>query len=241
MDERLKHTADYFETMKIGLDEKFKFNCTMCGKCCINRDDILLTPNDVFKMSDALGLEISDFIKKYCEVYRGQSSKIPIVRLLPVGPMKRCPLLKGNRCAVHHVKPVVCAMFPIGRCLIVDDDSKKGGEITVKDIQYIFTAPGCGDKKKEHTVREWLKDFNISDEDKYFIKWQQTVTVLIKFMHENESKLEEHYLNRLEKFIFLVLYLSYDFNTEFFPQFVRNADFMIEKIKDLNLRIGGAE
>ena len=239
MDQRLKHIVDNFETMKIGLDEKFKFNCTMCGKCCIDRDDILLTPKDLFKISNALGLIISDFLKQYCEVYIGHSSKVPIVRLLPVGPMKRCPLLKGNRCAVHHVKPVVCAMFPIGRCLQLDDESKRNGEFTARDIQYIFTNPGCGDKRKEHTVREWLKDFNISDEDEFFVKWHQTIAVLSRFMRENESKLDEHYLNGLENLIFLVLYLSYDFEKDFFPQFVYNADLLIEKIK--NFKIGGTE
>ena len=236
MDERLKHIVDNFETMKIGLDDKFKFNCTMCGKCCINRDDILLTPRDVFKMANALDLQISDFLKQYCEVYVGHSSKIPIVRLLPVGPTKRCPLLKGTRCAVHQVKPVVCAMFPIGRCLQLDDDAKRGGEFSVSDIQYIFTNPGCGDKRKEHTVRDWLKDFNISDEDEYFIKWHQTIAVLSRFIHENESKLDEHYLNGLENLIFLALYLSYDFEKDFFPQFIQNADTLVAKIKELKIR-----
>lgn len=241
MDQRLKNIIKNFGTMKLGLDDKFKFNCTMCGKCCINREDILLTPKDVFKMSNALGLEIPSFLKKYCEVYIGQSSKIPVVRLSPVGPTKRCPLLTGNRCSVHHAKPVVCAMFPIGRCIMCAAGPEGGVEFTAKDIQYIFTDPGCGDKNKEHTVREWLKDFNIPDEDEYFVKWYQTAAVLSGFMHENESKLEKQFLDDLEDFIFLVLYLSYSFDKDFFPQFVRNADFMVEKIKVLSHMTGGAK
>ena len=231
MDKRLKYIIDNFDTMKIGLDEKFKFNCTMCGRCCIGREDILLNPKDLFRVSKASGLQINDFIHQYCEVYVGQSSKIPIVRLLPVGPTKRCPLLKGNRCSVHQVKPTVCAMFPIGRCIRLDDDSKKNGEFGVKDIQYIFQKTGCGDNKKEHTVREWLKDFNMSDEDEFFIKWQKTISFFSLFFHENESKLEEEMLDRLENFIFFILYLSYDFEKEFFPQFTRNADTLIEMFK----------
>lgn len=36
----LKEQLGYTE---IGLDETFKFHCTQCGKCCIHRDDILLS------------------------------------------------------------------------------------------------------------------------------------------------------------------------------------------------------
>ena len=47
MDNRLKEIVDNFDSLKIGVDEPFRFHCTMCGKCCINREDILLTPRDM--------------------------------------------------------------------------------------------------------------------------------------------------------------------------------------------------
>lgn len=47
MDNRLKEIVDNFDSLKIGVDEPFRFHCTMCGKCCINREDILLTPRDI--------------------------------------------------------------------------------------------------------------------------------------------------------------------------------------------------
>ena len=47
MDKRLKNIRDNLESMKIGLDEPFKFHCTMCGECCIHREDILLSPKDI--------------------------------------------------------------------------------------------------------------------------------------------------------------------------------------------------
>ena len=41
MRNKLKYIAENLDSLKIGLDETFKFNCTMCGKCCIERDDIM--------------------------------------------------------------------------------------------------------------------------------------------------------------------------------------------------------
>lgn len=41
----LKEQLGYEE---IGLDDIFVFHCTQCGKCCIHREDILLSPKDLF-------------------------------------------------------------------------------------------------------------------------------------------------------------------------------------------------
>lgn len=71
MDNRLKEIVDNFDQMKIGLDEPFKFHCTMCGKCCIDREDILLTPRDIYNMSKELGLNPRDFFYRLLrELYR---------------------------------------------------------------------------------------------------------------------------------------------------------------------------
>lgn len=44
MDERLKYITDNFDNLHIGLDDTFRFHCDQCGKCCIDREDILLNP-----------------------------------------------------------------------------------------------------------------------------------------------------------------------------------------------------
>ena len=88
MSNKLKYIAENLDSLKIGLDETFKFNCTMCGKCCIDREDILLKPKDLFIAFKELSMKPHDFIQKYCECYVGDSSRLPIVRLKPVGQNK---------------------------------------------------------------------------------------------------------------------------------------------------------
>ena len=111
----------YWTNRETGLDEEFKFNCTMCGKCCINREDILLNPKDMFNLAKELNMEPKQVLEAYCETYIGSDSRFPIVRLKPKGSIKRCPLLKDRKCSVHKAKPTVCAMFPIGRCVFCID------------------------------------------------------------------------------------------------------------------------
>ena len=42
------------ESFTVGLDDSFSFHCTQCGKCCIRRTDIILSPRDIFKMAKEL-------------------------------------------------------------------------------------------------------------------------------------------------------------------------------------------
>lgn len=59
MDERLKDIVNNFEQLPIGVDDPFKFHCTMCGKCCYHREDILLNPKDIYNISKELGLTVN--------------------------------------------------------------------------------------------------------------------------------------------------------------------------------------
>lgn len=56
MDERLKYIAENYEQMKIGPDDPFRFHCKECGKCCIHREDILLSPHDLFRAARELSI-----------------------------------------------------------------------------------------------------------------------------------------------------------------------------------------
>ena len=51
MDNRLKEIANNLDKLNIGPGDTFSFGCTMCGKCCINREDILLNPKDVYNIA----------------------------------------------------------------------------------------------------------------------------------------------------------------------------------------------
>lgn len=222
MDERLQYIAEHLDAMTIGVDEQFKFHCDMCGKCCINREDILLNAKDIYNMAKELQIEPVDVFEKYCETYIGESSRIPIVRIKPRGSIKRCPLMKEHKCSVHKAKPTVCAMFPIGRCIQMDA-ANQNAEINTGDVRYIFTDPGCGDDSETHTVREWLGDFGIPLEDEFFLAWNQMISELGAIFRKGEKVLSEEGMMAAWNLTFVKIYLDYDMSEEFMPQFKENA------------------
>ncbi len=112
----------------LGRKDTFEFACIQCGECCRNREDILLNPFDIFRLCKAKEMTVVEFFKKYCELYTGESSKLPlaIIKFRPVYEFgsdrvigTRCPFL-GQKdglhfCRVHKDKPFVCFSYPLGR------------------------------------------------------------------------------------------------------------------------------
>ena len=241
MDDRLKYIGAPLEEMLIGPDEKFRFHCTQCGKCCINREDILLNPKDLYNIAATLSISQEEAVKQYCETYMGGTSRLPIVRLRPQGSIKRCPLLKDRKCMVHKAKPTVCAMYPLGRCLAISQDTMSRIETAELKPQFILNEVDCGDNAEEHTVREWLESFGIPVEDQYYIHWQRIAMLASKVIKSVEGSWPHHGLNMLLTLIYNVLYLGYDMDKEFEPQFEERAEELRTILVKIESGIGGAE
>lgn len=236
MDQRIKHIMEHYEEMCIGVDDSFKFGCKQCGKCCINREDILLNPKDLYNLAKELSLTPQQVVEQYGETYLGQTSRLPIVRLKPRGSIKRCPLLKDRKCSVHTAKPVVCAMYPIGRSLKIESGDYTPDKIAEMDIQYIINPIECGDRSEIHTVRDWLESFGIPVRDESFIRWQMTIASVGAKIHEMEPIYSDRCMELVWSLVYAALYLNYDMAREYDEQFRLNSKKLIETLNELPLR-----
>ena len=86
-------------------------------------------------------------------------------------------------------------MFPIGRCVTVDQKAAKTVNAKIGEIQYVFTNPGCGDNAETHTVREWLSEFGIPVEDEFFKLWHQKIFQLGSIFRKAEKVCSDHTMN----------------------------------------------
>lgn len=225
------NSLEEYMDLKIGVDTPFRFHCTQCGDCCINRDDIILTAKDLFFIAQKLGSTPQETAKQNCEVYIGNTSRIPIIRLAPKGLLRHCPFLKDNKCAVHDVKPTVCATFPIGRMIELSpnkcgDTSSEGSR-----IEYVFVNPSCGDHSETHTVREWLGRFGMDLEDPFFITWYETISELSMLLRKAEECTDIERMEKLRAAVFYYLYLDYDVTQDFYVQFQSNTTVFMNVLK----------
>ena len=186
------------EPIMLTSEDSFDFQCTQCGKCCRNREDVLLTGPDIYRVSKELGMKPKEFIKRYCEIYIGDTSRVPICRLKPVSADKQCPLLDSNRCSVHNAKPTVCALFPLAWVW-----DKSG------DAKYYVNATQGHTGARRYKVSEWLERCNLPVEDEAGKLWNEMLMFCVSFMLENEEQMEPDVKQQMWNMMLQIMYLSY--------------------------------
>ena len=97
----------YRLSMDFKINESIKFECLMDGKCC--RDyDVLLTPFDLERISNYLGIDKKDFFINYCT--------IDDVYLKLAKTDNGCVFQdREGKCKIYEAKPIVCDIFPFTR------------------------------------------------------------------------------------------------------------------------------
>lgn len=211
------------------LDDTFTFGCNQCGKCCKYREDIIISPYDLFRIAKFLSETPMEVIEHYCIYYIGNDSRLPVVLLKALGSERACPFLKRRRCTIHQAKPAACALYPLGR--MVKSDGKQSSA-----TMYFLQPVRCGTKDQTHTVREWLQEFDLDQSDTWFQAWQETVFDLMQLVKELIQLLSEDTMNHFYSLLFSEMYLSYNLSEDFFPQFQNNMtrlkDFLSEMLRD---------
>lgn len=104
----------------------------------------------------------------------------------------------------------------------------------------MFTNPNCGDKREIHTVRGWLANYGIPENDESYLKWSSTLETLSVSLSKLEKCLKSDTMEKLWTFVYFFLYLNYDTEKEFMPQFIKNSELAIGNIKNLEAKKGGA-
>ena len=168
----------------------------------------------------------------------GIRESCPIVRLKPRGSIKRCPLLKDHKCSIHSAKPAVCALYPLGRAMSFEKGSYNHDGVAGGEIQYFISPFNCGDKSETHTVREWLTDFNLPVEDRYFLSWHAFISEVCLFIRKIEGKVSDKLLDTIWTTIYQLIYLCYDTGEDFMTQFERNKTALLEIIQKSEQELG---
>ena len=112
MDEVIKDAIGRYGAKIVGLDDSFEFRCTECGKCCTNREDILLTPRDLFRAAKELNMTVMDFFSEYCEKYIGDNSRLPLYASNRVAQYAAAPCLRTGAAAYTGPSPSYAPCSP---------------------------------------------------------------------------------------------------------------------------------
>ena len=139
--------------------ESFRFSCcpdVPCFNECCRDLNQFLTPYDILRLKNHLGLPSGNFLREYTSVHIGPESGLPIVTLKPGDPHKLiCPFVTDAGCKVYENRPSSCRTYPLMRAV---SRSRSTGEMTA---QYVVLKEshclGFGEGRAQ-TPRQWTEE-----------------------------------------------------------------------------------
>lgn len=166
---------DVVEPVKLTLDSKFKFRCHKGIKCfthCCNNIEILLTPYDVVRLKNCLGISSEEFLDKYTYMKIDEKSSHPYAILkMNDDEKKACPFVTSDGCTVYPDRPANCRYYPIGQGTL-----KRQGSEGIYDEEFYFfiREPHCYGyhEKKQWTVASWREDQGVDEYDRINREWK---------------------------------------------------------------------
>ena len=191
---------------RLELNDTFQFGCKACGKCCQDRNDIILSPIDIIRLSVFFERSCSYILKRFCRITIGNESTLPVVTLDFSKTNGKCPFLSNRKCRVHNVKPAVCALYPLGRYWAFSEDKQM-------EYHYFLQPVDCGNKTETHIVKDWVA--KILPYNNAYRIWSSILTEWAPISNEVHEKLSGKYelIKLFEIWMTNILYLYYN-NTD---------------------------
>ena len=95
---------------------RLQFRCRpgiACWNACCSNIDIALTPVDIVRLKQRLGLSSSEFLARYTFPYEMEQGGIAGVKLRPVEDGSACRFMASEGCTVYAERPTACRYYPV--------------------------------------------------------------------------------------------------------------------------------
>lgn len=199
---------------KMTKDSEFSFAChpgVPCFNACCADVNIFLTPYDILRLKNNLGMTSEEFLSKHTVSPFDKNSRYPIILLaMNEDEKKSCPFVGENGCTVYEDRPWACRMYPLGM-----GSQKDAADGTGRDFYFLLEEDVCKghNEKTRQTVAEWIENQGIAEYDKMGYYFKELT------LHEFFSKPENLTAKKIEMF-FTACY-----NLDKFREFVFESTF----------------
>jgi hypothetical protein len=146
------------EMIPVQLSDPMEFDCNDRNECfneCCRDLNQALTPYDVLRLKQNLGISSQKFLKDYTSLHYGPGSGLPVVEFKPnPATGHECPFVTAKGCSVYADRPGSCRMYPLARAI---SRSRQTGE--VMEYFALIEEPHCKGfgRKTGRTVKDWLR------------------------------------------------------------------------------------
>jgi Fe-S-cluster containining protein len=97
---------------------RLKFECQRCGSCCQGDSTISLTPQDIQRISNFLGISKQEFLENFAVIKSGNRVELKTVKGFCIFFDR-----ESKTCKIHPVKPEKCREWPLVKAIFEDPET----------------------------------------------------------------------------------------------------------------------
>ena len=208
----------------IGIDDRFETSCQNCnGYCRKSNVTIILNPYDIYRVSKELNVKVPDFLNNYCTISPGFQTKLPVVQLNRAAKGK-CILLRNGVCKAEKGKPLACSLYPLD--IFMDNN--------IESTKFFVNKVNGHGAPVTYKVRQWLEMNKMDSYQEFKHLWFELLQKASALRLEMLEYVGFERTIQLENQIIIhLMYGAYDTNKDFFAQFVKNSEDLIEYLSDM--------
>ncbi|MBU2497346.1 MAG: YkgJ family cysteine cluster protein [Proteobacteria bacterium] len=141
-------------------------------QCCADLH-LVLTPYDILRTKNRLGISSDDFLNQYTDTRFDQHARFPMVRLQMNGDERReCPFVTPHGCSIYEDRPGACRMYPLGRATL-----KLDSEDTAREKFFVVAEGHCLGFQEQTlwTVKRWMEDQGVREYNAMNDHWLEII------------------------------------------------------------------
>jgi Fe-S-cluster containining protein len=149
---------------RLSSKSSFAFACHPAVPCfndCCRDVTIPLTPYDIVRLKNRLGLSSNEFLAEYTMSPFDENPEYPVIFLrMNEDEEKHCLLVSEDGCRVYEDRPWPCRMYPLGLA-----SPREGGDSPIEEFYFLLEEGDCKgfEEGRTQTVAKWLADQGIHE------------------------------------------------------------------------------
>jgi uncharacterized protein len=156
-------------------DRVIQFRChrgVKCWNACCSNIDITLTPYDILRLKNRLGISSGEFLQKYTVPFEMDKDGMPGVKLRAVEGGTACQFMVPEGCSVYQDRPTACRYYPVALMSLRRQD-----EFVDRQAYALVQEPHClGHLEDQHqTIDQFRQDQGVVEYDEKGRGWRQLV------------------------------------------------------------------
>lgn len=214
---------EFKNTKKLKPKDEICFQCTCCGDCCRNVNQIIpIESIDAFRMAKYLrdkGEDISsieDFLLRYGEPVLIHESGYFAFFLKTQGEDNACVFLENNRCIIHAANPKACRTYPfIGH---LDKNLEPEFYVSMERTDH-FKGPRV-------KTKTWMKN-RFTDEDQEALRIDlQTIIGIVPVL----KRIPKDKFDSIFSILLRYKYVDFDLDKPFLDQYRKNNNLLLYEL-----------